>query len=95
MAKIGRLDLLVDLPEEVILPRAVAKEIKTGPAEDPAHSAIEAGIFQVVETPDPSPELAAWDLGAGETSVISYALDNPSWTAIVDFLRQTNHPSHV
>lgn len=33
---------------------------------------------------DPTPELAAWDLGAGETAVLSYALANPGWVAILD-----------
>jgi predicted nucleic acid-binding protein len=26
----------------------------------------------------------AWDLGAGETAVLSYALANSGWTAVVD-----------
>lgn len=84
MAKIGKLDLLTSLPDEVILPNAVAEEIKAGPEGDAARSAVEAGLFRMIETPDPSPELIAWDLGAGETSVISYAIENPSWTAILD-----------
>ena len=30
------------------------------------------------------PEILAWDLGKGETAVLSYALTNPGWTAIID-----------
>jgi predicted nucleic acid-binding protein len=26
----------------------------------------------------------AWDLGAGETAVLAYALANPGWTAVLD-----------
>jgi predicted nucleic acid-binding protein len=84
IAKIGKLGLLTSLSEKVVIPRAVAEEIKAGPEGDAARSAVEAGMFQIIETPDPSPELAAWDLGAGETSVISYTIENPSWTAILD-----------
>jgi predicted nucleic acid-binding protein len=84
MAKIGKLDLLTSVPDEVVLPEAVAKEILAGPEGDAARLAVEANKFRVIETPEPSPELVTWDLGAGETSVISYALEHPTWTAILD-----------
>jgi predicted nucleic acid-binding protein len=84
MAKVGQLNLLKSLPEKVILPKAVANEIKAGPENDVARSAVEDGFFHIIETPRPSPELVAWDLGAGETSVISYAIENPGWIAIID-----------
>jgi predicted nucleic acid-binding protein len=29
-------------------------------------------------------EIITWDLGLGETAVLSYALANPGWTAILD-----------
>jgi len=32
----------------------------------------------------PSPEILAWDLGKGETAVLSYALSAPDWVAILD-----------
>ena len=38
----------------------------------------------MTQTPDATDELLAWDLGAGETAVISYALAKPGWTAILD-----------
>lgn len=84
MARIGKLGLLTSLPDEVVLPEAVAEEVKAGPEGDAARLAVETNTFRVIETPEPSPELIAWDLGAGETSVISYALEHPTWTAILD-----------
>jgi predicted nucleic acid-binding protein len=30
------------------------------------------------------PELLAWDLGAGETAVLAYALARPGWVPVVD-----------
>ena len=84
LGKIGQLELLHQLPKEVVVPIAVANEIKAGPANDAAKIGVEAGMFQLVETQEPTPELAAWDLGAGETAVISYALEHPTWTAILD-----------
>ncbi|MBI4761153.1 MAG: DUF3368 domain-containing protein [Chloroflexota bacterium] len=84
MGKIGQIDLFTAIAQKVVLPAAVAEEIKAGPENDAARLAIEAGKFPIVEAPPASPELMAWDLGAGETSVISFALSNPDWTAILD-----------
>lgn len=84
LGKISKLDLLNQLPKDIVVPSAVADEIKAGPENDAARLAIEAGMFRLVETQEPTPELAAWDLGSGETAVISYTLENPDWTAILD-----------
>ena len=82
--KIGQLDLLTRLPKGVVVPRAVANELVMGPENDAARLAIETEQFQLVDAQEPTPELAAWDLGSGETAVLSYALANPGWTAILD-----------
>ena len=82
--KIGQLDLLTRLPQEIVVPQAVAIEIMMGPENDSARVAIEAERFRLVDVQEPSSELAAWDLGSGETAVLSYALANPGWTAILD-----------
>ncbi|MBI5823047.1 MAG: DUF3368 domain-containing protein [Chloroflexi bacterium] len=84
MGKIGQIALFTSLAQEVIVPSAVAEEIKAGPKSDAARLAIESGIFKIIQAPEPTPELIAWDLGAGETSVIAYALNNLGWTAILD-----------
>lgn len=84
MGRIGQMDLFTSLAHEVVIRFAVAEEIKAGPETDAARLAVETGKLSVVEAPPPSPELLAWDLGSGETSVISFALDNPGWTAILD-----------
>lgn len=82
--KIGQLDLLTRLPKEIVVPQAVADEIVAGPENDAARLAIESGMFRLVAVQAPTPELAAWDLGSGETAVLSYVLENPRWTAILD-----------
>ena len=82
--KIGQLDLLNQLAKEIVVPQAVATEIIAGPENDAARLAIKAERFRLVEVQEPTPELAAWDLGSGETDVLSYALANPGWTAILD-----------
>ena len=84
LARIGRAELLRDLPARVVVPRAVAAEINAGPEDDPARQALARGQFQIVDTPAPSTEILTWDLGAGETAVLSLAAAEPNWTAILD-----------
>lgn len=84
MGKIGQIDLFAAIAHEIVVPSAVAEEIKAGPENDAARLALESGKFHIIQPPDPTSELIAWDLGAGETSVISFALNNPGWTAILD-----------
>ena len=82
--KIGRLELFSQLAAEIVVPRGVAQEILAGPENDAARVAIEANMFQLVDVQEPTPELAAWDLGLGETAVLSFALEHPGWIAILD-----------
>jgi predicted nucleic acid-binding protein len=41
-------------------------------------------IFKIIETPAPPAQILAWDLGQGETAVLSYALARPKWVAVLD-----------
>ena len=74
---------MLKLADEIIVPQSVVEEIKTGHSGDPAEQIISTGQFPVAEIPA-LPEILAWDLGKGETAVLSYALANPTWTAIID-----------
>jgi len=84
LARVGRESLFFDLVEQVVVPRAVAMEIQAGPPEDQARQVLAVGRFAIVETPPPPAEIMAWDLGAGETAVLSFALTEAGWTAILD-----------
>lgn len=84
LSHINEVKLLNNLAAEVIIPEAVAIEINAGPEEDPARQALDKGHFKIVKTPEPKRELLAWDLGLAETAVLSYAMANPGWTAILD-----------
>lgn len=76
--------LIRQLANEVVVPLAVASEILAGPADDRARAQIAGGEWTVSDTPPAPDDLLAWDLGAGETAVMAYALANPGWTAILD-----------
>ena len=84
LARVGRVELPTQLPEKAMLPRAVAEELRHAPPSDPARRAVEEGLFKIVSTPAPPPELPAWDLGKGETAVLSYTRTHHEWVAVLD-----------
>ena len=83
MGRIGYTHLFSALATEIAIPRAVADEIKAGPSNDRAHRAVTDNAQHIVDT-GLAPEVLAWDLGAGETAVISYGLTQPEWKVILD-----------
>lgn len=84
LAKVGQTRLLTDIASEIAIPQAVAQEIAAGPGDDPARIWLNQQEQLVVDVPIQLPELWAWDLGAGETAVMAYALANTGWTAVID-----------
>ena len=83
LARVRQEHLFDALADEVVVPRAVAEEVEAGPADDPARRAIAGGGFTIVDA-TPAPEVLAWDLGVGETAVLSHALEESEWTVILD-----------
>jgi predicted nucleic acid-binding protein len=84
LAAVGQGALFSALASTVVVPHAVAEEVLAGPVEDRARQDLEAGRFTVITTPAPPAELLAWDLGAGETAVLSLAMAEPDSTAVLD-----------
>lgn len=83
LAKIQQQALLAQLADSLVVPQAVVDEIDAGPPNDPARLFLSSQPLPVV-TVAPDPTVLAWDLGAGETAVLSYALHNPGWKAVLD-----------
>ena len=83
LARAGHADWLAALCDEVVVPAAVRGEVLAGPL-DAAAQVLAGDSFAVVDTPAPSPALAGWDLGAGETAVLAWAESRPGWTAVLD-----------
>lgn len=83
----GILDLLQLLDDEILVPSAVAVEIQQRGTNDPTVLALtQTNWLVVVETP-PTPEIIqSWDLGKGESSVLTWAYTHPGTEAIVDDL---------
>jgi predicted nucleic acid-binding protein len=84
LAKVGHAHLLSALADEIVAPQKVIDEINAGPADDPARAWLSNYPLQVAAISRAPAELLAWDLGAGETAVMAYALANSGWKAILD-----------
>ena len=87
LARIERLDLLTSLAETVRVPRSVLQELEAGAHRDAAADAVRnTPGLSIVPDPSVPEQVAAWDLGAGETHVIADALEVPDAEAVLDDL---------
>jgi predicted nucleic acid-binding protein len=85
---LGKSDQLGWLPRMgcLFVPESVAAEIRAGSPDDPARLWLEspAGMTSIISDPGVPDELLAWDLGRGETAVISLAMAHPGHEALLD-----------
>jgi predicted nucleic acid-binding protein len=87
LARAGRLDLLRAQHVEVHVPDVVADEILARGAEDVTARALgDTAWLRVVTAPATPPSVLAWDLGSGESAVLSWALAHRPARAIIDDL---------
>ncbi len=84
LSKSGLLRLLPVLFDEVVMPLAVAIEIKRG--EDSASDELLTArqTWLSVVKVSASSEVVAWNLGDGETEVLSFALAEEDYVALID-----------
>ncbi len=85
LGKAGQLGWVSRLGK-IVVPSPVADEILAGAKNDPARLWLEQGEGKSLIAPGAivPPELVAWDLGAGETSVLAWAMDAPDYEAVLD-----------
>ena len=87
LTRAGLLDLLRLAASEVVIPAPVAHEIQRRGPSDPAAQAIATVPWlHVIESPAVPPVIQAWDLGPGESAVLSWCSVKPGAEAIVDDL---------
>jgi predicted nucleic acid-binding protein len=85
LAKAGRADLLLRLPDELLIPKSVEQEVRDGPQKSPARSWLREHRSQYARRAiSVGSDVASWELGEGESAALSWAVENPEWTVIVD-----------
>ena len=85
LGKMGRLGWLDQLAAEIVIPSGVAREIEIGPADDGARQWLQSeGAARVRGVEQVDAEIAAWDLGAGESAVLTWARRHAGSIAILD-----------
>lgn len=85
LGKLGHLDWLNALAAEVVIPSGVATEIETGPADDAARAWLRAsGASHVRASREIPEEIVGWDLGRGESEVLTWARAHPGYIAVLD-----------
>ena len=85
LSKAGLIDLLRVVSPQVMVPEAVALEIgRRGPDDVTAKALANTPWLISVPVTSVPPLIQSWDLGAGESSVLAYALQTPGMVAIID-----------
>jgi len=80
----GQADLLPRLFQRVVVPDAVWDEVIAGGHRDVAAQNLAVQTWALRDVVPVSQPVSAWNLGAGETSVLSYALAHPPLRAMID-----------
>lgn len=83
LSRAGSLDLLQLVGHRIIVPAAVAEEI-TAHSDEAARAIGEHSWLERVPALPVSLAVAAWDLGAGESAVLSWATTHPGCVAVID-----------
>lgn len=85
LVKTGFERLLWELSSELVIPRGVATEIAQGPPDDPARRWLDGTGMAFIRDDFPAPaDIVAWDLGAGETAVLAWAVRDRGFEAVLD-----------
>ena len=86
LAKIGRLDLLIKLYNDILIPASVLDELLVKPSGDiqKIQVLIRAGDFQVQKATSENISRVRADLGAGEREAIALAIEKNADLVILD-----------
>ncbi|MGH9901571.1 MAG: DUF3368 domain-containing protein [Pyrinomonadaceae bacterium] len=87
LSRAGLLDLFQLVSTEIVVPETVAAEIgRRGPSDPTAQAIAGTPWLVVLRTPPATPEILAWGLGPGESSVLAWAHAYPKTEVIIDDL---------
>ena len=85
LAKAGLLEILFRVFPKVCIPRPVFEEVMAGSDEDRARTYLNGSeSFGIIDIAATNETIRDWDLGAGETAVLSCVFNTPDSIAIID-----------
>jgi predicted nucleic acid-binding protein len=85
LGEIGHLHILETLSETLVIPEAVAAEIRAGHQQDAAQRWLTAAGNAYIRQAQPVDMIiAGWDLGAGESAVLTWARQQSESEAVLD-----------
>jgi predicted nucleic acid-binding protein len=84
LAKIGHADLLLELSSELIIPKGVYQEITNHKNTDSAVEWLKRQDSSLMRDVGVPLLIAEWNLGKGESQVISFASQNLQFAAVLD-----------
>ena len=80
LSKSGLLDLLPSLFKKIVVPDLVVKEVMAKGGVGPN---LEKWINRIEDVAI-APQVASWDMGDGESAVLSFAFSNKEYWAVID-----------
>lgn len=88
LARVSRLDLLRDVAQSAVVPQSVMRELEAGSDLDDAMAVVRRSDWLLaVDDPVVPESVRIWDLGAGESAVLAWAIAHPSAEAVIDDLQ--------
>ncbi len=85
LGKIGRLALLQTLTDGLVISYAVVQEIIAGNESDDSRKwVLQEGVKHTQTFEQLDPIIASWDLGTGESAVLSFARQHSDFEAVID-----------
>ena len=87
LSKVGCLDFLRIEADELVVPEQVIVEVRAHGLDDPTVRVVEGTEWLKIAPPLPIPDrVAAWNLGAGESAVLTLALSERACEVVLDDL---------
>jgi predicted nucleic acid-binding protein len=84
LGRTSNLHLLESCARNVCVPDVVVGELRAGQNEPAAQAVDTCGWLKVVSVETVPSDIQVWNLGAGESAVIAWALANPGTRVVID-----------
>lgn len=94
-ARIGRLDLIEAMAPVLFVPQKVIDEVRVGLCkDDSAQIAVEWAMPRVIPDEQVPVSVEHWDVGPGESQVITHCIDNKRWAVLDDCMARRCAKAH-